>query len=390
MFLCDFDVLRYQNYSAPELAPVAPDQSRGISTGSNIKGYFMNLLQQFNRSTKAATLSVAISVLSVTSAFAQSKTVVFAGFGGSLEKAQRLVYFDSFEKETGIKVIDVPDSQITKLKAMVDTDNMQWDVVQALGMWIPQGEKDNLWEKLDFSVIKKQGVPPSLVDDYSLGNSTYGMVLAYNTKAVKGNAPTSWQSLWDVKGHPGARGLFDGPRYTLEVALLADGVQPDKLYPLDVDRAFKSLDKIKDHVAVWWTQWPQVPVLLASQELAMTLTSNTRINTVKKAEGAPVDLSWDHALMTVDFLAVPRHAKNRENAMKLIQWMNDPKRQAELAKIAGIGPGNADALKFVTDEEKSDLASYHYQKGEMVLFNNAWWAENEKAMTQRWNQWKLQ
>ncbi|MFT4065122.1 ABC transporter substrate-binding protein [Paraburkholderia sp.] len=350
----------------------------------------MNLFQFFSRLAGATALTIALSALPATPVFAQSRTVVFAGWGGSIEKAQRQVFFDSFEKETGIKVIDVPDVQLAKLKAMVDTGNPQWDVVQALGMWIPQGEKENLWEKLDFNVISKQGVPPSLVDDYSLGNSTYGMVLAYNTKAVKGNVPESWRSLWDIKGHPGARGMFDGPRYTLEVALLADGVPPSKLYPLDVDRAFRSLDRIKDQVAVWWKQWPQVPVLLASQELTMSLTSNTRINSVRKAEGAPVDLSWHQSLMTVDFLAVPRNAKNRDNAMKLIQWMNDPRRQAQLARMTGIGPGNADALKYLTDDEKADLASYHYQKGEMVLFDNAWWAANEQAMTQRWDQWKLQ
>jgi len=350
----------------------------------------MNLPNILARLLRCAVLSAAIGALPVSSIHAQSKTVVFAGWGGSIQKAQRQVFFDSFEKETGIKVIDVPDVQLPKLKAMVETGNMQWDVVQALGMWIPQGAKDNLWEKLDFNVISKQGVPPALVDDYSLGNSTYGMVLAYNTKSAKGNVPSSWGNFWDLKGHPGPRGMFDGPRYTLEAALLADGVTPEKLYPLDVDRAFRSLDKIKNHVAVWWKQWPQVPVLLASQELAMSLTSNTRINAVKKAEGAPVDLSWSQSLMTVDFLAVPRRAKNRENAMKLIQWMNDPKRQAELAKITGIGPGNAEALKYLTDAEKADLASYHYQKGEMVLFNNGWWAENEQAMSQRWDQWKLQ
>jgi putative spermidine/putrescine transport system substrate-binding protein len=350
----------------------------------------MKLRQSFNRVARGAALAVAMAILPSAPALAQSKTVVFAGWGGSIQKAQREVFFNSFEKETGIKVIDVPDVQLAKLQAMVDTGNTQWDVVQALGMWIPQGAKANLWEKLDFGVIKKEGIPPSLVDAWSIGNSTYGMVLAYNTKAVKGHPPTSWRSLWDTKGIPGARGMFDGPRYTLEAALLADGVAPDKLYPLDVDRAFKSLDKIKDQVAVWWKQWPQVPVLLASQELTMSLTSNTRINSVRKTENAPVDLSWNQSLMTVDFLAVPRGAKNRDNAMKLVQWMNDPKRQAELAKLTGIGPGNTDALQYLSDEQKSELASYHYQKGEMVLFDNAWWAENEQAMTQRWNQWKLQ
>ena len=34
---------------------------------------------------------------------------------------------------------------------------------------------------------------------------------------------------------------------------MADGVAPDKLYPLDVDRAFKKLEEIKPNITVWWT-----------------------------------------------------------------------------------------------------------------------------------------
>ena len=36
------------------------------------------------------------------------------------------------------------------------------------------------------------------------------------------------------------------------LALLADGVAPSKLFPLDLDRAFHKLDQIKPNVAVWW------------------------------------------------------------------------------------------------------------------------------------------
>ena len=343
-------------------------------------------------------LSLALTLSAVTAgpivpvtvrAQGESKTVVFAGWGGSIQAAQRKIFFDPFEKETGIKVIDVPDVQLPKIKAMVETGDTQWDVVQALGMWIPQGSQANLWEPLDFNVVRKEGVPAGLVDSVSIGNSTYGIILAYNSKATGAKPPTSWADFWNLAGNPGRRGLFDGPRYSLEAALLADGVDPAKLYPLDVDRAFKSLDKIKDGVNVWWKQWPQVPVLLASQELTMSLTSNTRITSVRKEEKVPLQIVWKGGLMTVDFLAVPKGSKNRANAMKLIQWMNDPKRQAELAKQTGIGPGNAEAFKFLTDIEKEDLASYQYQKGQMVLFDNAWWAQHEQPLTERWNAWKL-
>lgn len=334
---------------------------------------------------------IALATVTVTlgavRANAQSNVVVFAGWGGSIQNAQRQVFFDSFEKETGIKVIDVPDVQLTKIKAMVDTGDVQWDVVQALGMWVPQGTKANLWDPLDYSVISKTGVPKELVEKYAMGNSTYGILLAYNTKATA--TPTSWASFWDTKKYRGRRGLFDGPRYTLEAALLADGVAPTKLYPLDVDRAFRALDRIKNDIYVWWKQWPQPPVLLSSQELAMSLTSNTRIASARKEDKVPLDMVWNGALMTVDFLAVPRNAKNKANAMKLIQWMNDPKRQADLARMTGIGPGNTDAFKYLADNETGDLATLHFQRGEMILFDNAWWAEHEAEMTQRWNAWKL-
>jgi putative spermidine/putrescine transport system substrate-binding protein len=342
--------------------------------------------------TLALCLGVAVALdisLGSSTVTAQTNTVVFAGWGGSIQRAQREIFFNGFEKETGIKVIDVPDVQLPKIKAMVETGDTQWDVVQALGMWIPQGAKENLWDPLDYKVIDKTGVPPALADKYSIGNSTYGIILAYNAKAMGDHAPKTWADFWNTKQYPGPRGLFDGPRYSLEAALLADGVAAKSLYPLDVDRAFKALDRIKDNVHVWWKQWPQVPVLLSSQELVMSLTSNTRITSVRKEEKVPLDIAWDGGLMTVDFLAVPRNAKNKANAMKLIQWMNDPKRQAELARSTGIGPGNADAFKFLAPNELSDLASYNYQQGRMILFDNAWWADHEQEMTQRWNAWKL-
>ena len=332
----------------------------------------------------------AFSLFSSVSLGQSENVVVFAGWGGSIQKAQRAVYFDSFEKETGIKVIDVPDVQIAKIKAMVDSGDVQWDVVQALGMWIPQGERQNLWEPLDYKTIDKAGVPPALAGPYGVGNSTYGMIVAYNTNAFPaGTAPKSWTDFWNVKQFAGRRALQDAPRYSLESALLADGVPPDKLYPLDLDRAFRSLDRIKGNINVWFKQWPQVPILLASQEITMSLMSHTRILSIVKEEHAPLALAWGQSLMTVDFVAVPRGARHKQNAMKLINWMTNAKLQAELARSTGIGPSNNAALNYLTAAEQEQLPTYHYQKGETTLFDNKWWAENEERVTERWNTWKL-
>lgn len=336
-------------------------------------------------------LVVAAGFFSISAAsVAAEETVVFAGWGGSIQKAQREIFFNSFEKETGIKVIDVPNVNLAKIKAMVESGDVQWDVTQPLGMWVPQGDKEGLWEKLDYNVIDAGGVPAVMVHPTAIGNSAYGMILAYNRDAFPpGKEPKSWKDFWDVKDFPGRRGIHDAPRYSMETALLADGVSPDKLYPIDADRAFSKLNQIKPHVNVWWKKWPQVPILLASQEIVMSLISHTRILSIVKEEKVPLAIQWNQSLMTVDFLTVPKGAKHKAAAMKLINWMTKAKLQAELAKRTAIGPSNSKAFDYLDDATKENLPSYHYQKGETIAFDNAWWATNLSNMEERWNEWKL-
>ena len=57
-------------------------------------------------------------------------------------------------------------------------------------------------------------------------------------------------------GSPASGRCPTAARYTLELALLADGVDPANVYtelatPAGVDRAFKALDKIKGDI-FWW------------------------------------------------------------------------------------------------------------------------------------------
>lgn len=323
-------------------------------------------------------------------ALAQDKTVVFAGWGGSIQAAQRRVYFDAFTKETGIRVIEVPDVSLPKIKAMVNSGDVQWDVVQTLGMWVPLGATDNLWTRLDSKIIDSTGVPIELLSEYGIGNSAYGQVLAYNSKATgDAGAPKNWADFWDVSGKPGRRAMQDYPRYTMEFALLADGVAPKDLYPLDVNRAFAKLDKIKSSISVWFKQAPQVPILLASGEVNMSNTTHTRIRDIVASENVPLKVVWNQGLITVDWLAVPRGAKRAENAMKLIAFMTRADLQAKLSKESGIGPTNLKALDLLTEKEREQLPSYYYQKGQMVLFDNAWWAKNNDQMIERWDAWKL-
>ncbi len=340
-----------------------------------------------------AALIAAVAWLGVSAAAraADDNVVVFAGWGGSWQKAERTFYFDSFEKATGIKVIDVPDVNLTKIKTMVDANNVEWDVVQALGMWVSlKTNSGELWEPLDYSVIPTDGIPKDLIDPHAVGIATFAQILAYNTNAYPpGKQPTSWADFWDLKKFPGKRGTLNQPRYSLEMALMAEGEPMDKIYPLNVDASLKKWDAIKNDT-LFWEQWPQAPSLLASGEITMTLSSQARILGLLQTEkSAPVALVWKQGIMTTDFLAIPRGSKHKANAEKLIAWMLDAKRQAAYATDTAVGPSNIKALDLVDEKTKEQLPSYHYQKGELVPVDSVWWAANLDKVTERWNQWKL-
>jgi putative spermidine/putrescine transport system substrate-binding protein len=166
-------------------------------------------------------------------------------------------------------------------------------------------------------------------------------------------------------------------------------VAMDKIYPVDVDRSLKRWDTIKNNV-LFWEQWPQAPTLLASGELAMSLSSQARIlGLLQEEKNAPIALVWNQGIMTIDYLSVPKGAKHKDNAFKLISWMLDAKRQADYAKDTAVGPSNAEALELVDEKTREVLPSYHYQKGELVAVDSIWWAANLEKLTERWNQWKL-
>src|SRR5690606_30131831 len=146
-----------------------------------------------------------------------------------------------------------------------------------------------LLDPIEITQADTQGMLPEAVTPYWLGTDMYATLFAYRTDRFKGDTPQSWADFWDVKRFPGRRSLSKSPIDTLEQALLADGVPLDKLYPLDLDRAFKSLDRIKPHVAVWWTGGAQSAQIIQSGEVDMVAIWNGRAQAVLDG-GAPIKL----------------------------------------------------------------------------------------------------
>jgi putative spermidine/putrescine transport system substrate-binding protein len=205
--------------------------------------------------------------------------------------------------------------------------------------------------------------------------------------AFPNGGPTTWADLFDLKKYPGKRTLFDNPFGSLEVALLADGVAPDKLYPLDIDRAFKKLSEIKSQL-ILWTSNSQSQQLFVDREVAIGFILNGRAyDAIQK--GAKIAISWEQNIQAVDYLVVPKGSRNRDAAMRLIDTMTVAENQTKVANLIAYSPTNPDALRGVDAKVMPWLCTTPENTRKGFLLNQDYWRDHLKSVTERWAAWKL-
>ena len=228
-----------------------------------------------------------------------------------MTKAMREAFYAEFEKRYGIRVVTTSPVDAGKLKAMVESGNVEWTVTEIGPEEAMLAEKQGLLEPLDRKVIDLSDYPEHLQDrKFIMPKGVYTTVLGYRKDAFPGGkGPQSWADFWDAKKFPGPRTLRDSPVDNLEFALMADGVAPDKLYPLDIDRAFKKLDEIKPHISVWWKTGAQSAQLLVDKEAIMGSAWNGRYYVAIK-NGAPLHIEWNQGMIKELAFVIPKGAKD--------------------------------------------------------------------------------
>jgi len=230
-------------------------------------------------------------------------------------------------------------------------------------------------------------MPAAYRTPWSVAYEFYSSVLGYNKKTLK-KVPQSWADFWNVKEFPGTRALRNDPMGTLEAALLSDGVPRDKLYPLDVDRAYKRLQQIKPDIAVWWSSGGQSAQLLNDGEVDMLMIWNGRASAVRK-DNADVEFTYNDGLLQNTQLCILKNAPNYATAVKFVNEAVSPDLQANLPLYIDYGPGNpaAFATGKITAERAKELPSSPENAAKQALLSEEWWSSPAGiAAKDRWLQ----
>jgi len=319
--------------------------------------------------------------------------VIIRTIGGSYEEATVKSIFEPFTKATGIEVVKVP-ATLGKVLAMHEAGNMELDVMDAGELGVLSLSQKGALEKINYKAWKMTNpddMDPAVRRDDMMGDIYFSSVLGYNSQAFPtGKQPRNWAEFWDIKKFAGPRMLADiaSGAIDVEFALLADGVPKDKLYPIDVNRAFKSLDRVRPSIRKFWDTGALSAQMLADKEVVLGSIWNGRLQ-ASADKGAPLAIEWNEAMLQSQYWAVLK-GKNTENAQRFIDFACQPELQAALAKMIPYGPTNRQAFKSIPADLAARLPSSPENRQKAFIQNGKWWADNRPMVSERWTQWLLQ
>jgi putative spermidine/putrescine transport system substrate-binding protein len=321
-----------------------------------------------------------------TGASGDGRPFTLADWGGNTARIRRETWGTAFTEKTGSPTRSTA-LDYGKFKAQVESKNVSWNWIDAEG-WFALGNPDLFidlpYDKFDI----KDG------DIYDLRNArTPKAVMSYHSCYAighrtdgKGAAPADWVEFFDTKAVPGKRGVFNWPYGTIELALIADGVAYEDLYPLDLDRAFNKFDSIRDDI-VFWNSGAESQQMLVSGSADFVQAWHNRVATIADT-GAPVDVKWGQNLQIVTHHTISKHQKDPDLCAEFIRTAFEPQALSQYAAASFNSPPTKSAYDMLGDETKKWMSTNPDHLGESVgVIDDEWWGDNLDKVSAAWTEW---
>ena len=313
--------------------------------------------------------------------------------GGAFDDVKRKVVYDPFRQETGIEIVPVP-ATAAKMLAMFKAGQVEIDCIDTGNDVLLQLEEAGALLPIDykaFTYTDLLDIEPNVRLPFQVGSFVYAFAMTYNTGVFPtGKEPKSWAEFWDLKAFPGPRTMagMESGAPNLEIALIADGVPVEEIYPIDLDRAFKSLSRIKPSVAKFWDTGALSSQMMADKEAVLGILWNTRVQSAVDG-GAPLAVQWNQNQILVQSYGIPKGSKNGDAALRFIDYSISPQVQSRWMSAYKVIPVNKKAYPSTSKDMIDPATNTPWTVSKGFNTDIKWWSQNRAKVSQMWSNWVL-
>lgn len=321
-------------------------------------------------------LGISPLLFKMTPAFAGQDELVIVNWGGDAVNVHKKAWADRYEnKYPGTKVvIDGSGPSSGKIKAMVQSGKVTWDLCDRNNIAAVDLGRQGLLEEVDYSRIDLDAVPEAYRGKWGLGSYYYSFALTWDTEAFE-RTPKDWRDLWNVKDFPGTRTMRKNFEGQLESALLADGVAPEDIYPVDVDRAIEKIKEIKEHT-IYWGSGSESQQIMRDGDAVIGNLWHTRSSIVHRETQGRVDYTFNQAILLTGAWIQPKGAPAGKKAWDFAAVAQDPQSQVEVFEAIGMGPINPKAAALVPEHLRHRDPGNPDNLKVQIAANSEWYASD--------------
>ena len=267
---------------------------------------------------------------------------------------------EKFEQETGIKVtLDTYDSNETLL-AKLQSGATGYDIVVPSHNFVDIFVQEGLLQKIDASELSGYEnlaedfrSPPWDPDNAYTVPWQWGTTsFTVDTEAFSGDIDT-YQVLFEPPAEiQGSIGMFNSPDEVITMAQIYLGLPLCNENPEDMQKVLDLLEGQKPHVKVYNSDG-----VLERLTSGDTVVHQNWNGYSQRARAQKASLTYafpkEGVVTWADNVAVPKGAKNYDNAIKFIEFLMQPENIAVQSNFAGYSNGIDGSLAYMNDELKS-------------------------------------
>jgi putative spermidine/putrescine transport system substrate-binding protein len=314
--------------------------------------------------------------------------LTYVSYGGTGQAAQQNAWQKPYTAlHPNITFANASPPDPAQVKAQVMSGQNQWNIVTT-APYLASQNCGTLYEHLTIPDVDKKDLVPGTIGDCYITDFRYSLVFSYNADKWPdpATAPKTLADFFDTKKFPGKRGVVptvqDG---FLETALLAQGVSPKKLYPLNVDKALGEWDKIKSDT-IFAANPGALLQAITSKQVDMEILVQARTQAALDA-GANIKPVWDQTVTSIDGLAIPKGSPYKAQIEQFFSYILQPDSSAAMASLAGVAPVNTKSKPKYTAHGNEVNAFGPANTGTTVPASASYWGKNYNEVSAKVTSW---